>query len=286
MNKTQVSKAAILAISFWGSIAWGADAAHAATMYNQQALLLVHVPLGGGLFLTTNYVFAATENPATINVKCFSAKAQRIGPTPGVDATFSSAGQVIQQTPTTLNVTSDVLFVGVGWCYASTPSSGADFNVQVTVGVTSDLTPGGILNAPNASFVGTTTGLGEFSTGNAGVPFWTTAGGALHFLVLVDPAVNIDELTLNISLSDASGGPKSVLTRTLTARGLLVLAIPGSFALVSPPVSGSLGISAAGSAMRGYLGWYLQVYPNGKAVLNPIGIDNDDRALLSPAIAP
>jgi hypothetical protein len=286
MNKRQVSKAAILGISFWGLIICGAASVGAGTMYNQQALLLAHIPLGGGQFLTTNYVFTATENAATINVKCFSAKAQRIGPTAGVDITFNSSGQVIQQTPTTLSVTSDVLFVGLGWCYASTPSSGADFNVQVTVGVTADLTAGGILNSSSSSFIGTSTGLGEFSTGNAGVPFWTTAGGALHFVVLVDPTVNLDEITLNLSLSDASGGPKSLLTRNLSARGLVAVAIPGSFALASPPTSGSLSITAAGSALRGYLGWYFQVYPNGRAVFNPIGIDNDDRALLTPGLAP
>ena len=73
-----------------------------ADMSNQQAILLIHVPLGGGIFFTTNHVFTGTTGALTATVKCFNDSAQRIGPAAGVNVELSTTGQLSQQTPTTL----------------------------------------------------------------------------------------------------------------------------------------------------------------------------------------
>ena len=126
--------------------------------------------------------------------------------------------------------------------------------------------------------------FGETSSNKAGLPYFTTSGGAQSFLVIVNPVPTTR--TINFELFNASGisqGP--VMNRTLQGRGMIALSIPGAFGLTTPPTSGSVRITASPTT-QGYLGWYLQVYPNGKAIFNSVGIDGDDRAQLQLADAP
>jgi hypothetical protein len=284
MKASRFVQAAIVGVLFLGLMVFGPSAASAVTMWNQQALLLVHIPIGGGQFFTSNLVFTATENATIINVKCFNESGNRIGPLPGINIAFSAANQVSQQTPTSLGVTADPLFAsGSGWCWASSPGAAFDFNVQATYGATSDLTPGGILNSPGASFIGHSPGSAETTNNLAGVPFWTTAGGAQHFLVLLNPSTVAS--TANLRLFDTSGTAQGTgfLTRVLNPRSMVVLTVPSSFGLASPPISGSIrDVVGPGK----HLGWYLQVYPNGRAVFSQIGQDGDDAALLGIGEAP
>src|SRR5262249_40265248 len=158
----------------------------AVNMWWQQAIVLIHVPLGSGLFFTTNYVFTASEGGnTTVNVKCFNETSQRIGPAAGVNVELSATGQLSQQTPTTLAVTTDPLFTGLGWCWANNVNSGLDFNVQSTIGATTDLTPNALLSNPNAALVAANTGLAETSSNVGGIPFFTTAGGTVNFMFLL-----------------------------------------------------------------------------------------------------
>jgi len=285
MNASQSLKAAIVGMLFLGLVVLGPPSASAGNMWFQQAILLVHINLGGGQFFTTNYVFAANEGPASINVKCFNDSFQRIGPPAGVNIALSATGQIAQHTPTTLGVTSDPLFSsGNGWCWASIISSGLDFNTQITVGATNDLSPGALLNNPSSSLVGTNSGQGESSSSVAGVPFFTTAGGAQHFLGLINPLTATRTLTL--TLFDANGNPQGApLTRSLNGRAMLVLSVPAAFGAPTPPTNGSIKIVNTSNA-QGFLGWYLQIYPNGKVVFNAVGLDGDDTAQLPLAAAP
>src|SRR5262249_14412367 len=215
MDAGRSLKAAVGGMLFRGLSVLGPPPVSAANRWFQQAILLAHINLGGGQFFTTNYTFAANEGPASINVKCFNDAFQRIGPTAGVNIALSATGQVAFQTPTTLGVVSDPLFSsGAGWCWASSVASGLDFNTQITVGATSDLSPGGVLNSPSSAFIGTNSGLGQTSSDVAGLPFFTTAGGASMHLVLVNALTTPKTLTL--TLFDANGLPQgSPLTRTL-----------------------------------------------------------------------
>ncbi len=284
MRTNHFLNAALVGVLFLGLVAFGPASASAATMWNQQALLLAHIPLGGGQFFTSNYVFTATENATTINVKCFNDNGNRIGPLPGINIAFSAQSQLAQHTPTTLGVASDPLFSsGTGWCWASSPGAAFDFNVQATFGVTTDLTVGGVLNSSGASFIGTTTGLAETGNGNGGVPFWTTSGGAQHFLVLVNPLTAGGAVNLRLFDSGGVAQGTGTLARTLNARSLLALSVPSGFGLPTPPTTGSIRITGGGGD---YLGWYLQVFPNGRAILAPVGLDADGTTLLPLAAAP
>ena len=285
MHASRSFKVAIVGILLLGFVVLSPASGSAGDMWFQQALFLAHIPLGGGQFFTTNYVFTASEGAnTTVNVKCFNDTSQRIGPPAGVNVELSATGQLAQHTPTTLGVTSDVLFTssGVGWCWANNINSGLDFTTQVTVGVTTDLTPGGILNSASSSFVGTTHGSGEVTAGLAGVPFFTTSGGAQHFLVLLNALTTAR--TVTITLFDANGIPQgSPLVRNLSSRDLDALSIPAVFGVPTPPTSGSMRIVASGN---GVLGWYLQVLPTGsRAVFAPIGLDGDNTTQLPSASA-
>ena len=284
MSASQFIKATAVALLFLGVVVFSPIQALAANQWFQQALFLAHINLGGGQFFTTNFVFAATDTGAvSINVKCFNDSFQRIGPPAGVNVALSAVGQVVQHTPTTLGVTTDPLFAsGAGWCWASSIASGLDYTTQITVGVTTDVTVGGILNSPSSTFVATNTGLGETSSNTGGVPFFTTTGGAQHFIVLLNPLTVTRTLTLN--LHDASGNPQGLpLVRVLNGRALNSVSVPAAFGVATPPTSGSVRISATGA---GWLGWYLQVYANGRAIFNSIGIDGDFNAQLPLAGAP
>lgn len=279
MTSRFVQAASVL---FLGLVMFGPASVSAATMDTQQAILLVHIPIGGGQVFTSNFVFTATGGATTINVKCFSDSGNRIGPLAGVNIAFSASNQVSQQTPATLGVTTDPLFSGgLGWCWASAPTNA--FNVQETHGATSDLTPGGLLNSASATFVGSSPGAAETTPGIAGVPFWTTTGGAQPFLVLLNP-LKVGA-TVQVRLFDTSGTAQGTgeLVRTLSPRALVALVVPTSFGLPSPPTSGSIRVTGAGGE---YLGWYLQEYPNGKAVFSQIGIRFDDASPLDTADAP
>jgi hypothetical protein len=284
MKASRFVQAAIVGVLFLGVMVFGSSAASAATMWNQQALLLVHIPIGGGQIFTSNFVFTATENATAINIKCFNDSGNRIGPLAGINIAFSAANQVSQQTPASLGVTTDPLFgSGSGWCWASSPGAAFDFNVQATYGATSDLTPGGVLNSPGALFIGHSPGSAETSNNLAGVPFWTTAGGAQHFLVLLNPLTAPS--TASLRLFDTSGTAQGTgfLVRILNPRSMVVLTVPSSFGLASPPTSGSIRDFVGPGR---HLGWYLQVYPNGRAVFSQLGLDGDDTALLPIADAP
>ena len=130
--------------------------------------------------------------------------------------------------------------------------------------------------------MGTNTGLGETSSNTGGVPFFTTTGGAQHFVVLLNPLTTTRTLTLN--LHDASGNPQGApLVRVLNGPALNSVSVPAAFGVATPPTSGSVRISATGA---GWLGWYLQVYANGRAIFNSIGIDGDFNAQLPLGSAP
>jgi len=286
MNVSRSFKVAIVGMLLLGLVVLGPSSASAGNMWFQQALFLAHIPLGGGLFFTTNYVFAANEGAASINVKCFNDSFQRIGPISGVNIAFNATGQVANHTPTTLGVASDPLFAsGFGWCWASVIQSGLDFNTQINVGVTSDLTPGGILNSSSSIFVGVNAGLGETSANVSGVPFFTTSGGAAAFLILVNALTTTRTLTL--SLFDANGNAQGPpLVRSLNGRALLALQIPNAFGVLTPPTSGSVRITMNAPNGQGYLGYFLQVYPNGRMLFTALGLDGDDTAQLPLAGAP
>jgi hypothetical protein len=290
MMISRFKKAAIVCALFMEFVAFGPTSAAAAT-WNQQVLLLLHIPLGGGIFIgggsfiTSNFVFTSTVGPNAINVKCFSDRGIRIGPPAGVNIAFSADGQVVQHTPTTLGVASDPLFSsGIGFCWANSPAPGADFAVQATYGVTTDLTQGGILNSSGSSFIGATLGSPETSSLHGGVPFWTTVGGAQPFLVIVNP-LKIAR-PLSVRLFDVNGVAQgSELVPILSARTMVVLTIPSAFSLTSPPTSGSIRVFN-GAMAQGFLGWYVQVYPSGRAIINPIGLTGNDTELLPIQAAP
>jgi len=283
MNASQSFKAAIVGILFLGLAVLGPAPASAGDLWWQQAILLVHIPLGGGNFFTVNHVFSANQAAVTITVKCFNESSQQIGPLVGINVELVAQGQVSNQTPSTLGVLADPLFsTGNGWCYARGTQ---DFSVQSTVGVTTDLTPGGILSSPGSIHVGTTHGLGEYTTDRAGLPFWTTVGGAQSFLILVNPRATAR--TVTVALFDANGIPQGTpLVRNLAARDFDALFIPSAFGLPTPPTSGSITITTTGGT-QGYNGWYLQTYPTGsRLIFAPINLDGDFTAQLVPADAP
>ena len=147
-----------------------------ADLSNQQAILLIHVPLGGGTFFTTNHVFTGTTGPLTATVKCFNDSGQRIGPAAGVNVELSTTGQLSQQTPTTLGVTADPLFSGLGWCWANNLTNLLDFTVTTTIGSTSDLSPGGLLSSAASALVAANTGLAAVSQNRGPSPPSTPAG--------------------------------------------------------------------------------------------------------------
>lgn len=220
----------------------------ATNMSTQQAILLAHLNLGGGLFFTTNYVFTASEGSnTTVNVKCFNDVSQRIGPAAGVNVQLNATGQSAQHTPTTLGVASQPLFTGLGWCWGNNTSSALDYNVQITIGVTSDLTPGGILNSPSSTFVAANTGLAESSNRLGGIPYYTTSGGALNFLFVVNP-IGFSR-TLTLQLFDAGGVQQGAAqTRSIQGRDLEVLSIPDTFGLPVPRRREASGSSPARTA--------------------------------------
>jgi hypothetical protein len=120
------------------------------------------------------------------------------------------------------------------------------------------------------------------SSFNAAFSSCTTSNGAQSFLILINPLLTAQTLTLK--LSDVSGNPQGQpLSRLFQGRALSTLPVPGSFGLALPPTSGSVSISATGA---GYLGWYLQILPNGGAIFTPVNIDGDFRANLPQAAAP
>jgi hypothetical protein len=263
----------------------GPTPASASNMFWQQAILLVHIPLSpAGTFFTTNLTFTASEGAnTTINVKCFNDALQRVGPAAGVNIPLNAVGQLAQATPTTLLVTTDPLFTGVGWCWANNVTSGNDFNVQITVGSTTDLTPGGILTSSASTFVASNTGLAEVSEGLGGIPVYTTTGGTQNFAVLVNPLTTAIQLTLQ--LYDSSGVQQgSTLVRSFAGRSLQVLSIPAVFGATTPPATGSVRIS---SSANGFLGWFVTAQPStGRAQFTAIGLDLDDASGLPPASAP
>src|SRR5256885_594191 len=79
-----------------------------------------------------------------------------------------------------------------------------------------------------------------------GLPYFTTGAGVQNFLVLVNP-LTVGR-TLTIQLYDTNGVPQgAALLRTINARGMQVLQIPGAFGLPTPPASGSVTIIADGN---------------------------------------
>jgi hypothetical protein len=279
--------AVTVGVLFLGLVVLAPAGASAANMWFQQAILLIHVPLGGGLFFTTNYVFTANQGPAMVNVKCFNDTSQRVGQAQGVNIELNATGQVRHVIPAELGVLGDQLFRGFGWCWANNTVGGADYNVQITVGATSNLGPSGILNSPSSTAVGTNTGLAETSTNLGGIPFFTTIGGVENYVFIVNPT--LDSLLVNLQLFDAGGFPQgSVLIRTLFPRDLELLQIPQVFNLPTPPTSGSVGIILNQPLPEnGYTGWFLQPHPTGnRMVFTAIGLDGNNQAFLLPAFAP
>ncbi len=284
MRATQTFMAIILGVLVLGPIVLGAVPASAGNMWFEQAMLLAHIPLGGGQFFTVNYAFASPYGATTVNVKCFNDASQRIGPVAGVNVLLSAIGQVVLQTPTTLQVVTDPAFTtGLGWCWGN-GGTFPQYNVQVTAGITSDLTPGGILNSPTSTFVAANTGLAE-AAGAGGIPYFTTSGGASNFLIVVNP-LNVAR-TLSFTLWDANGiqqGPP--LSRLLNAPGFQALSLPGAFGFSTPPTGGTIQITAPGFVAT-YLGWLISVYPVGnRLTFTAIGLDENQYFPLPAAAAP
>ena len=276
----------VLGVLLLGMVVAGPSPASAANMYYQQALLLVHLPLGNGQTFTTNYTFAATEGSnTTVNVKCFNDALQRIGPAVGVNVQLNNTGQIAQHTPTSLLVTTDPLFSGTGWCWANNTSANVnDFNAQITIGATTDLTPGGILNSATSTLIGTDSGLAEIATALGGIPYFTTNGGTVNFLVIVNPLTTTIPLTLQ--LFDATGTKQGAdLNRTFSGRSLQVLSIPGVFGVTpTPPTSGSVRIT---TNANGFLGWLVMAQQStGRVQFTAVGLDADNVLSLPAAFAP
>jgi hypothetical protein len=285
MDVRQFLKAGILGVLLSGTVAFGPAPASAGNMSWQQAILLVHIPVTPGVFFTTNLTFTASEGAnTTVNVKCFNDALQRIGPAGGVNVQLNTLGQLAQQTPTTLLVTTDPLFTGVGWCWGNNITSINDYNVQITVGATSDLTPGGILNSTSSTFVASNTGLAQTSSLLGGIPYFTTNGGVQNFAVFVNPLPTA--VTLTLQLFDVMGTQQGAsLVRSFAGRSLQVLSIPGVFGVTpAPPATGSVRITASGN---GFLGWFVTAQQStGRAQFTAIGLDIDDTINLAPASAP
>ena len=254
----------------------------AGNMWTDQAILLVHIPVSGGQVFTTNYMITATEAAVTVNIKCFNDASQRIGPIAGVNVPLAATGQVAFHTPSTLLVTTDPLFTGVGWCWATNVVNDEEYNVQIVVGLTTNLGPNGILTSATSTLVAANTGLAETSSEHGGLPYFTTGPGVQNFLVLVNPLTA--GRTLTIQLYDTNGVAQGApLLRTLNGRGLQVLQVPGAFGLPLPPASGSVTIIADGN---GYLGWIVQVLGSNRLLFSVIGLDEQDLTLLPQASAP
>ena len=84
MGMRQFVRAGIASILLLG-LAFLGPAPASADLWRQQAILLLHVPLGGGTFFTTNHMITGTTGAITVNVKCFNESSQRIGPAVGVN---------------------------------------------------------------------------------------------------------------------------------------------------------------------------------------------------------
>ena len=104
MGAKRTFKAGAVGLLFIGLTVLGATPAWATNMWWQQALLLVHIPVGNQTF-TTNYLFTASEGAnTTINVKCYNDLLQRIGPVAGVNVMVAAAqghcaDRIIRYTP-------------------------------------------------------------------------------------------------------------------------------------------------------------------------------------------
>lgn len=278
MDARQSFNAVVVGILFLGSVVVSSAPASADITWNQAVMLLLHIPLGDGQFFTTNYVITASGGAATVNVKCVNNTFQRMGPAAGVNVLLPAAGQVAQLTPTLLGVVGDPLFgSGVGWCWANNTLSGSVYDTQFTVGVTTDLSPGGILNSGTPTFfVGT--GITQMGIGGD-IPFFTTAG-AQNFAFLLNPTSSPVALTLQ--LFNTSGIQQgSNLNRVLNPREVAVLPIPGMFGLPTPPMSGSVRITAG----FGFLGWFLSQRSNG-LIFSTLGLDTNGAILLPAGFAP
>jgi hypothetical protein len=253
-------------------------------MWTENVILLIHLPQPSGQVFTTNHMFTATEAPVTINVKCFNNGAQRVGPPAGVNVQLSATGQVAFQTPATLGVLTDPLFTlsGIGWCWATNTSNDEEYNVQTVLGLTTNLTPNGILTSSASTFVAANTGLSETSSEHGGIPYFTTTGDVRTFAILVNPLTT--DRTLSFQLYDTAGIPQGPpVVRLLSARDIEVLSVPDMFGLASPPTSGSVTMVANGD---GYLGWIVSVYPSNRLLFTVIGLDEQDLTLLLPINAP
>jgi hypothetical protein len=288
----QLLKSGIVGLLFLGLIIVAPAPASASNMWQQQAILLIHIPLGGGLFFTTNYVFTANGGPAMVNVRCFNDNSQRVGPPLGVTVELNATGQLRHLTPANLQVLADPLFTttGIGWCWANNTVGVADYNVQITIGATSDLGPNGILNSPSSTAVGTNTGLAGTSRNFGGIPNITTSGGVENYAFIVNPTNTFQMISLQ--LYNAAGIPLGpALVRNLSDRNLEVLQIPQVFGVAALPTGGSVTISTIPSPLPlgtpGYTGWFLQPHPTGnRMVFTAIGLEADQAELLLPAMAP
>jgi len=289
MDVRRFLKAGILGVLLSGAVVLGPAPASASNMYFQQAILLVHLPvpqLGSGVFFTTNLTFTASEGAnTTVNVKCFNDALQRIGPAGGVNVLLNNTGQLAQHTPTTLLVTTDPLFTGIGWCWGSNITSPFnDYNVLTTIGATSDLTPGGILNSTSSTLVASNTGLAQLSSALGGIPYYTTNGGVQNFAVFVNPLPT--PVTLLLQLFDVTGVQQGAnLLRSFPGRSVQVLSIPAVFGVTpAPPATGSVRITANAN---GFLGWFVTAQlPPGRTTFIAIGLDVDDSTPLPPPAAP
>src|SRR5438046_1679592 len=102
-------------------------------LWPQQAILLVHLPQAGGQVFTTDHFISASETSAAVNIKCFNDASQRVGSADGGTLPLASAGpggRTALVTALSLQVTTDPLFTGIGWCWANNVLNEAGFNVE------------------------------------------------------------------------------------------------------------------------------------------------------------
>ena len=99
-------------------------------------------------------------------------------------------------------------------------------------------------------------------------------------MFLLNPRSNAGVVALQLynAVGTAQGPP---LVRALSGRDMDLLSIPDAFGLVTPPVSGSVSITAN----VGYLGWIVQV-GGGTILFTAIGLDENDRVRLVIGGAP
>jgi hypothetical protein len=233
--------------------------------------LAVHVPVEGPSRFSVQYMISNSATGGnTVNVKCFNAAGQRVGPVAGVDVKLGSGEQRLQ-TPATLGITIDPLFQGLGWCYFQ---GTALFSVALLAGLVA-IVPGSEaplpLTSEAAQSLASDIAAGEITMSLAMAPMWTARSGWVSVLFVLNPTTN--SLVLDLALFDSAGvqlGPS--ISRALGAWDLDVLLLPEDFPSLTPPESGTVRIQNVTFGLPfGICGWVLGINSaTGQALLYPL----------------